>query len=130
MSFKTKFAQALNAADQVLTTINPIFGLFAPGIAALGKPEAAAVTKVGGEIDTLIGIVSNMEAMKLALNTDPTKPVLTGAQAAQAIAPQVAQVILRALSFRGKKPKDSDLFKAQSAQLAGIISDMTKNFEG
>jgi hypothetical protein len=81
------------------------------------------LSKVGGGIDSMIGIVANIEAVKLSV------PGMTGPQAAVAAAPQIAQVVLASLTLAGKSPKDKELFKAQSAQLAGLINDIANNFE-
>lgn len=123
MSFKTKFVTVLRKADEVATEVNPLFGLAAP---FLGKdaPKAVAVEgKVVGDIDTIMSIVANVELIKTSV------PGMTGPQAAVAAAPQVAQVILQALTMGGKKPKDSTLFLTQCTAMAGLCNDIGENFE-
>jgi hypothetical protein len=123
MSFKSKFAEVLMGFDKALAQVNPLFAMAAPLIAAIDPKAAPVLSKVGGGIDSMIGIVANIEAVKLSV------PGMTGPQAAVAAAPQIAQVVLASLTLAGKSPKDKELFKAQSAQLAGLINDIANNFE-
>lgn len=128
MNIKQGFIVAINDAEKILTEINPIFGVLSPLVTAIDPKAANPVAKITGDLDMIMSIVANGAAMAQALTAIPGAPVLTPEQIGQALAPQIAQVVLSIEIIAGKKPNDSALFKTQCAEAAKLFTDIQANF--
>lgn len=126
MSFTSvleKISQDVNKFDAAIPIWGELIHAATSMIPGADGKVTQAVAMVDNGLQRAANIIVDVQVMRRAIGA-------SGEQGALMAAPAIAQLYLDLPMIKGRKPKDPEKFKADSARLAGVLADLANNFEG